>query len=197
MRWIKILIAAAAAIICFSAPAFADLTSGTELLAEKLRAAKPTQGKQDGWDNPSIYKEIQTRTITIQAEKNTALHDNFKWQWNTYTFTIWQKEYMPGKFLDIASMQVRRYSEFGDAAGKGFEIYVIDDFHADGAPDKYTKSYEITVKRDAEDPDMYYFLAPRYPEGFVNFEWYKFTRDQATEIQKEIVNYFLNLLKEN
>lgn len=206
MKWFKWtrLIAAAAALLLFSAPALAEpqsltanLRSDTQLLIEKLKAARPSVEYVDEWDTPYIDKNREEKIIAVSAQKNTALHDNFKWNWSVYNFAFQTKEYLPGKYMDIVQASVRYYKESGDAFSRTFECVATKDVLGDGVLDFWLRTFEITVNPDRDDEDpLYYFLSPRYPEGFVNKQFYQLTRDQATEVQQEIVTYFLKLLGE-
>lgn len=173
----------AAALFCFSSVAMADLEADKQLLCSKLRALPEVQ--QKGWDKFSVTHP-NDKTVYIEAEHNTARHDYFKLYWTYYFFQISETEFGP-----TIELTVKRYRNFCDGVGgRGLEIYAVQDVGADSNPDAWIKDYYISAVRD----NTHYFLCPQFPDGFVNVNWYKFTKEEAIEKYQEVVSYFLNLL---
>jgi len=138
----------------------------------------------EGWDKVSVYKDsVFSR---LWAEHNTALHDEFRWEWEMYVVVAWDDP------RDGIKVVLREYQEYISSGGRGFVEYVIADRNMDGIADGWMRGYNITVSCDEED---FYFVSPRYPEGYINSDWYKISQEEANKIYEKVITYFLEHYK--
>lgn len=162
--------------------AFSMDAADVNTLRDRMLSAT-TLGADEGWDKVDVYKD--SILSVLGAEHNTALHDNFKWKWDTYAVVAWDDPVYGIKVI------LREYQEYA-TSGRGFIEYIIFDIDRDGIADRWTREYYVTNSCDEES---YYFIMPEYPDGYIDFDWYKMSPEKVNKIYEKVITYFLKHFK--
>jgi len=165
--------------------AFSMNAADVETLRNRMLSST-TMEADEGWDKVEVYRD--STSSMLRAEHNTAQHDSFRWKWDVYLAITWDDLKYGVKIV------YREYREYVTPGGRGFIQYEIIDRNMDGIADEWARDYQVTNSCDEEN---YYFVAPSYPEGYINFDWYKISKEEATKIYEKVITYFLEHFKGN
>jgi len=118
----------------------------------------------------------KTYPLVVCIHENTGLHDHF--------LTLYKRHYALLKKEVGLTLLMRDYKEYGTLDARGFVLWVMVDDNRDGIVDKWHKEYIIIIN----EGDV---LNPRYPEGYLNLDWLKMTREEAQKLFDAELKYIL------
>lgn len=98
-------------------------------------------------------------------EEDTSIGKNM-WTWDSHGLSLFRNS--NGDTFEI-NLQLRKYQDFVSPDSRGYELYLIRDIKScDGLIEGFYKSFELNMKHN----DMWIRIFPKYPNGFVNDDWY-------------------------
>lgn len=132
------------------------------------------EGKVSGM--PMTYK-------TLISQENLTDHDHFDWRLDVHYVTLFcAEENCSLKF------QVKEYQEFVSPDSRGYVLWTLYDYDVDGKVDSAKRRF-IVVMQDKV------VMMVDYPEGFVDMQWYKPSKEEKQERFEKVINHWMSIVK--
>ena len=128
-------------------------------------------------NNKKVLYESNLDNDIMKIYENTGKHNHFPTTWKDhYYFVMKRNIYGVELAVPYFHIVVRDYQNFYTSHdAMGFVMVSMADFNNDGEVDWWMKDFVIVL-------DGYTILRPHYPEGYVNYDWFELTREEAQAI---------------
>lgn len=130
---------------------------------------------------------LQPGTKNVMMSKMVGNENDVRWEAHRVKIGVYGAPYI--------EFSVRYYKDFTSTAAYGFEEWILIDWHLDGVVDEYIKEWRPVIRDYTGSPNMDMIIRPIYPEGFVNYEWYKATKEELQEKYEAELEFWLNHIK--
>jgi len=128
----------------------------------------------------NLWNDVGNKVIRIH--ENTGNHDHFKTTYKRH-YAIIDRGPSGDECLTIVVRDYQEYYTSHDA--RGFILIALVDYDKDGKVDDWRKDYVILLDEST-------ILIPRYPEGYLNQDWFKLTQEEVQKIFDAELDYILD-----
>jgi hypothetical protein len=134
-------------------------------------------------NNQDTMYEVNPDNDIMKIYENTGQHDYFPTTWTDHYFFVIKRNVAGVPVVPYFSVITRDYQNFYTSYdAKGFVMTHVVDYNNDGKVDDWFRDFVIIL-------DDYIVLRPKYPEGYLNFDWFELSREEAQAIFDEEVRF--------